>query len=86
MMDILKKSSRKKLYLNIESLTKIINQQDGELVNFEKIQEYEVEQIVNMLSMEPFNILQKTEMDNIILNYSPKLAKERLDKIIIEIF
>jgi len=51
MMDILKKSSQKKLYLNIESLTKMINQQDGKKISSEKIQEHEVEQIINMLSL-----------------------------------
>jgi len=86
MMDIIKKSSQKKIYLNTESLTKIMNQQDGKKTNFEKIQEHEVEQIINILSLEPLSILQKTEMNNVILNYSPEMAQERLEKLIIEMF
>ena len=86
MLSVLEESAQKKLYLNIEALTKIINQQNDEYLKPEKSQEYEVEKIVDVLSREPLNILQKTEMGNIVLNYSLELAKERLGKIINEIF
>lgn len=83
---ILNENSSQKLYLNIESLTKIINQKSMEYFEYEKVQESEVEKITEMLALEPLNILQKTEMGSIILNFKPELAKERLNKIIKEIF
>ena len=46
------------------------------------MQEYEVEEITKIFSLEPFNIIQKTEMGSIILNFKPELAKERLNKVI----
>jgi len=83
---ILNENSSQKLYLNIESLTKIINQKSMEYFEYEKVQESEVEEITEILALEPLNILQKTEMGSIILNFKPELAKERLNKIIKEIF
>jgi len=83
---VLDENSSKKLYLNIESLTKIINQKSMEYFEYKKIQEYEVEEITEILALEPFNILQKTEMGSIILNFKPELARERLNKVIKEIF
>jgi hydrogenase maturation factor len=50
------------------------------------VQEYEVEEITKIFSLEPFNIIQKTEMGSIILNFKPELAKERLNKVIKEMF
>jgi len=73
-------------YLNVESLTKIINQKIDAHIGFKKVQEYEVEEITKIFSLEPFNIIQKTEMGSILLNFKPALAKERLDKAIGEIF
>ncbi len=83
---VLNENSSKKLYLNIESLTKIINQKSMEYFEYKKIQESEVEEITEILALEPFNILQKTEMGSIILNFKPELARERLNKVIKEIF
>ena len=83
---ILNENSSKKLYLNVESLTKIINQKSNEYLEFGKVQQFEVEEITKMLALEPFNILQKTEMGSIILDFKPELAKERLEKIISEMF
>jgi len=83
---ILNENSSKKLYLNIESLTKIINQKNMEYFEYKKVQEPEVEEITEMLALEPFNILQKTEMGSIILNFKPELAGERLNKVIKGIF
>src|SRR4030042_3162828 len=85
-INILHENSGKKLYLNVESLTKIINQRTDACIGFKKIQEYEVEEITKIFSLEPFNIIQKTEMGSIILNFKPELAKERLNKIIGEMF
>jgi len=85
-MNILKESSQKKLYLNIELLTKMLNQQESnEGIELGKIQEFEVEKIINIFTLEPFDILQRNEKDHIILNYSPKLARERIEKTIKEI-
>jgi hypothetical protein len=39
-----------------------------------------------MLALEPFSILQKTEMGSIMLDFKPELAKERLNKVIEEMF
>ena len=55
-------------------------------IGFKTVQEYEVEEITKIFSLEPFNIIQKTEMGSIILNFKPELAKERLNKIIGEMF
>jgi len=85
-INLLHENSGKKLYLNVESLTKIINQRTDAYIGFKKVQEYEVEEITKIFSLEPFNIIQKTEMGSIILNYKPELAKERLNKVIGEIF
>jgi len=85
-LNVLKESPQKKLYLNIESLTKIINQHNDDFLKNEEFQEYEIEKVVNILSKEPMNILQKTDMGNIVMNYSLELAKKRLTKIIDEIF
>jgi len=85
-INLLHENSGKKLYLNVESLTKIINQRTDTYIGFKKVQEYEVEEITKIFSLEPFNIIQKTEMGSIILNYKPELAKERLNKVIGEIF
>ncbi len=83
---VLHENSGKKLYLNVESLTKIINQKNKELPGFKIIQEHEVEEITKIFSSEPFNIIQKTEMGSIILSLKPELAKEKLYKVIEEIF
>lgn len=83
---VLNENSSKKLYLNIESLTKIINQKSMEYFEYKKVQKSEVEEITEMLALEPLNILQKTEMGSIILNFKPELARERLNKIIKEMF
>lgn len=83
---VLNENSSKKLYLNIESLTKIINQKSMEYFEYKKVQESEVEEITEMLALEPLNILQKTEMGSIILNFKPELARERLNKVIKEMF
>jgi DNA-directed RNA polymerase delta subunit len=85
-INLLHENSSKKLYLNVESLTKIINQRTDAYIGFKKVQEYEVEEITKIFSLEPFNIIQKTEMGSIILNFKPELAKERLNKVIEEIF
>jgi len=85
-INLLHENSGKKLYLNVESLTKIINQKIDAHIGFKKVQEYEVEEITKIFSLEPFNIIQKTEMGSILLNFKPELAKERLDKAIGEIF
>jgi hypothetical protein len=50
------------------------------------VQEHEVEEISKIFSSEPFNIIQKTEMGSIILNLNPKLAKEKMYKLIEEMF
>ena len=65
---------------------KIINQKTDADIGFKKVQEYEVEEITKIFSLEPFNIIQKTEMGSIILNFKPELAKERLNKVIKEMF
>jgi hypothetical protein len=83
---ILNENSSKKLYLNVESLTKIINQKSNEYLEFGRVQEPEVEEITKMLALEPFSILQKTEMGSIMLDFKPELAKERLNKVIEEMF
>lgn len=83
---ILNENSSKQLYLNVESLTKIINQESNEYLEFGRVQEPEVEEITKMLALEPFNILQKTEMGSIMLDFKPELAKERLNKVIEEMF
>ena len=83
---VLHENSGKKLYFNMESLTKIINQKNNELPEFKRAQEHEVEEITKIFSSEPFNIIKKTEMGSIILNFKPDLAKERLNKIIREMF
>jgi hypothetical protein len=67
-------------------LTKIINQKSNEYLEFGRVQEPEVEEITKMLALEPFNILQKTEMGSIVLDFKPELAKERLNKVIEEMF
>jgi hypothetical protein len=85
-INLLHENSGKKLYLNIESLTKIINQKTDAYIGFKRVQEYEVEEITKIFSLEPFNIIQKTEMGSIILNFKPELAKERLNKVIKEMF
>ncbi len=85
-INLLHENSGKKLYLNVESLTKIINQKINAYSGFKKVQEYEVEEITKIFSLEPFNIIQKTEMGSIILNFKPELAKERLNKVIEEMF
>ncbi|MBU1291637.1 MAG: HTH domain-containing protein [bacterium] len=85
-INLLHENSGKKLYLNVESLTKIINQRTDAYIGFTRVQEYEVEEITKIFSLEPFNIIQKTEMGSIILNFKPELAKERLNKAIGEIF
>jgi len=79
---LLQENSGKKLYLNIESLTKIINQNIDTYIGLKRVQEYEVEEITKIFSLEPFNIIQITEMGSIILNFKPELAKERLNKLI----
>ena len=79
---LLQENSGKKLYLNIESLTKIINQNIDTYIGIKRVQEYEVEEITKIFSLEPFNIIQKTEMGSIILHFKPELAKERLNKLI----
>ena len=83
---VLCENSGKKLYLNVESLTKIINQRNDKNLGVKRVQEHEVEEITKIFSREPFNIIQKTEMGSIILNFKPKLAKERLNKAIGEMF
>jgi len=83
---VLHENSGKKLYLNIESLTKIINQKNDKHLEFKRVQEYEVEEISKIFSSEPFNIIQKTEMGSIILNLNPNLAKEKMYKLIEEMF
>lgn len=83
---VLCENSGKKLYLNVESLTKIINQKNDKHLGFKRVQEHEVEEITKIFSLEPFNIIQKTEMGSIILNFKPKLAKERLNKAIGKMF
>jgi hypothetical protein len=85
-INLLHENSGKKLYLNVESLTKIINQKIDAYVGLKRVQEHEVEEITKIFSLEPFNIIQKTEMGSIILNFKPELAKERLNKVIGEIF
>ncbi|MEA2087911.1 MAG: winged helix-turn-helix domain-containing protein [Candidatus Caldatribacteriota bacterium] len=85
-INLLHENSGKKLYLNVESLTKIINQKNDKHPGFKIVQEHEVEEITKIFSLEPFNIIQKTEMGSIILNFKPELAKERLNKAIGEIF
>ncbi|MCJ7656614.1 MAG: winged helix-turn-helix domain-containing protein [Candidatus Atribacteria bacterium] len=85
-INLLHENSGKKLYLNVESLTKIINQRTDTYIGFKRVQEYEVEEMTKIFSLEPFNIIQITEMGSIILNFKPELAKERLNKIIGEIF
>jgi hypothetical protein len=85
-INLLHENSGKKLYLNVESLTKIINQKTDAYIGFKRVQEYEVEKITKIFSLEPFNIIQKTEMGSIILNFKPELAKERLNKVIKEMF
>jgi len=85
-INLLHENSGKKLYLNVESLTKIINQKTDVCIGFKRAQECEVEEITKILSLEPFNIIQKTEMGSIILNFKPELAKERLNKAIGEMF
>jgi len=85
-INLLHKNSGKKPYLNVESLTKIINQKTDACIGFKRVQEYEVEEIIKIFSLEPFNIIQKTEMESIILNFKPELAKERLNKVINEMF
>jgi len=83
---ILNENISKKLYSNIESLTKIINQKSKNYIELKEVKESEVEEISKMFSWQPFNIVKKTEMGNIILNYKPEIAKERLIKIIEEMF
>jgi len=83
---VLHENSGKKLYLNVESLTKIINQKNDEHLGFKRVQEHEVEKITKIFSSELFNIIQKTEMGSIILNLKPELAKEKLYKVIKEMF
>ena len=83
---VLHENSGKKLYLNVESLTKIINQKNDEHLEFKIVEEHEVEEIAKIFSSEPFNIIQKTEMGSIILSLKPELAKEKLYKVIGEIF
>ncbi|MBA7710137.1 hypothetical protein ES703_119069 [subsurface metagenome] len=85
-INLLHENCGKKLYLNVESLTKIINQKIDAYIGFKRVQEHEVEEITKIFSLEPFNIIQKTEMGSIILNFKPELAKERLNKAIGEIF
>jgi hypothetical protein len=85
-INLLHENSGKKLYLNVESLTKIINQKTNAYIGFKRVQEHEVEEITKIFSLEPFNIIQKTEMGSIILNFKPELAKERLNKVIKEMF
>jgi hypothetical protein len=67
-------------------LTKIINQESNEYLEFGRVQEPEVEEITKMLTLEPYNILQKTETGSIILDFKPELAKERLNKVIEKMF
>lgn len=83
---LLHQNSGKKLYLNVGSLTKIINQNIDSYVGLKRVPESEVEEITKIFSLEPFNIIQITEMGSIILNFKPELAKVRLNKIIGEIF
>jgi DNA-directed RNA polymerase delta subunit len=83
---VLNENISKKLYSNIESLTKIINQKSKNYFELKEVKESEVEEITKTLALEPFNIVKKTEMGNIILNYKPEIAKERLIKIIEEMF
>jgi len=83
---VLYENSGKKLYLNVESLTKIINQKNDKHPGFKIVQEHEVEEITKIFSSEPFNIIQKTEMGSIILSLKPKLAKEKLYRVIGEMF
>lgn len=85
-INLLHENNGKKLYLNVESLTKIINQRTDTYIDFKRVQEYEVEEITKIFSLEPFNIIQKTEMGSIILNFKPELAKKRLNKAIGECF
>jgi len=86
MIRVLNENNGKKLYLNLESLTKIINQKFTEHFESKKVAESEIEETAKILSLEPFNILQTTEMGSIILNFKPELAKQRLEKIISEMF
>jgi hypothetical protein len=81
-INLLQENSGKQIYLNIESLTKIINQNIDAYIGLKRVQEYEVEEITKIFSLEPFNIIQITEMGSIILNFKPELAKERLNKLI----
>ncbi|GAJ03026.1 unnamed protein product, partial [marine sediment metagenome] len=69
---VLNENSGKKLYLNVESLTKIINQKNNQHSGFKIVQEFEVKEITKIFSSEPFNIIQKTEMGSIILSLKPK--------------
>jgi len=83
---VLNENISKKLYSNIESLTEIINQKSKKYFELKEVKESEIEEIIKMLALEPFNIVKKTEMGNIILNYKPEISKERLIKIIEEMF
>jgi len=85
-INLLHQNSSKKLYLNVESLTKIINQKIDAYVGLKRVQEHEIKEITKIFSLEPFNIIQKTEMGSIILNFKPELAKERLNKVIGKMF
>lgn len=85
-INLLHENNGRKLYLNVESLTKIINQRTDTYIDFKRVQEYEVEEVTKIFSLEPFNIMQKTEMGSIVLNFKPELAKKRLSKIIGEMF
>lgn len=85
-INLLHENSGKKLYLNVESLTKIINQKNDKYPGIKRVHEREVEEITKMFSSEPFNLMQKTEMGSIVLNFKPELAKERLNKAIKEMF
>lgn len=86
MIRVLNENSSKKIYLNLESLTKILKQKSSEGFEFEKVTESEIEEIVKILSLEPFNILQITEMGHYYIEFKPELAKKRLEKIINELF
>ena len=79
---VLYENSGKKLYLDIESLTKIINQKNYIPLEFKRVQEHEVEEMSKIFSSEPFNIIQKTEMGSVVLNLKPDLAKEKMYKVI----
>jgi len=83
---VLDENKNRKLYLNPESLTRIVNQKKINGINFEDTLVPEVEGLCRLLSQEPFNLIQLTEVGSIILNFPLELAKKRLEQIINTIF